>query len=48
MQFQLHPFVLWFIADAVNSSDYVYIASNELEVMWKKRDTIHCEALTQH
>jgi hypothetical protein len=48
MQFQLHAFVLWFITDAVNSSDYVYIASNELEVMWKERETIHCEALTQH
>jgi hypothetical protein len=46
MQFQLHAFVLWFITDAVNSSDYVYIASNELEVMWKERETIHCEVQT--
>ena len=41
-------FCLWFITDAVNSWDYVYIVSNELEVMWKKRERIHCEALTQH
>jgi len=26
----------------------VYIASNNLEIMWKERETIQCEALTQH
>jgi UDP-N-acetylmuramyl pentapeptide phosphotransferase/UDP-N-acetylglucosamine-1-phosphate transferase len=41
-------FCLWFITNAVNSSDYVYTVSNELEVMWKERETIHCETLTQH
>lgn len=41
-------FYLWFITDAANSSDYVYRVSNELEVMWKEREIIHSEALTQH
>jgi hypothetical protein len=48
MHFQLHAYVLWFITDAVNSSDYVYIVSNNFEIMWNERETIQCEALTQH
>jgi len=78
---------MWFITDAVNSSDYehiyllyfpngryihylsliyatnknkilkfhykyhkydVYIVSNNLEIMWKERETIQCETLTQY
>jgi hypothetical protein len=41
-------FCLWFITDVVTSSDCVYMVSNDLEIMWKERETIHSEALTQH